>query len=99
DATSSVTIVHQNHGYGHVEGGIQTAWYGPEARRNRTLGAEMLFPFSIQDATYALDAISLRRRPASRDPIRRLESSIALALRDRPGAVRLVRRLLRAEEL
>lgn len=97
DATSGITIAHQNHTYSHVEGGVEGAWHGPEARRNRLLGSEMLFPFSIRDATYELTPCILQARSAARDPIRRMQAQVALALRGRPSAVRLVRRLLRAK--
>jgi hypothetical protein len=99
DATQSITIVHQNHTYAHIDGGVQAAWSGPEARRNRALGSDMLFPFSIEDATYELEHSGLKRKPAVRAPVRRLESHIALTLRNRPTTRRLLRRLLRAKEV
>jgi hypothetical protein len=68
DATSVITIVHQNHTYSHIAGGIEGAWRGPEARRNRTLGSEMLFPFSIQDATFELHADGLKRGRCTSSP-------------------------------
>ncbi|MBE0534076.1 MAG: FkbM family methyltransferase [Phycisphaerae bacterium] len=37
DATECVTVVHQNHDYGHLAGGQEEAWKGTEARRNLEL--------------------------------------------------------------
>lgn len=37
DGTGFITAVHQDHDYGHVAGGRQTAWNGMEAERNRSL--------------------------------------------------------------
>jgi hypothetical protein len=98
DATAAVTIVHQNHTYGHVQGGVQGAWYGPEARRNRALASEMLFPFTIANATHDLLPTGIRPKPVVRNPVRRLESTIAVALRERHGTRRALRRLLRAKD-
>ena len=37
DATQAATIVHQNHDYGHIKGGIEEAWNGEEAKTNLAL--------------------------------------------------------------
>jgi len=37
DGTEFVTVVHQDHDYGHVAGGRREAWTGVEAARNRAL--------------------------------------------------------------
>jgi hypothetical protein len=55
DATRAVTLIHQNHGYGHVRAGTGDRWEGPEAQRNRALtggGTERLF--DVRDATFVL---------------------------------------------
>lgn len=38
DATAAVTAVHQRHDYGHLPGGKEQAYYGPEANRNLAVG-------------------------------------------------------------
>jgi hypothetical protein len=55
DATQAVTLIHQNHGYGHVRSGTGDRWEGPEAQRNRALmggGTERIF--DVGDATLVL---------------------------------------------
>jgi hypothetical protein len=99
DATAVITIVHQNHAYSHIAGGIAGAWHGPEARRNRALGSEMLFPFSIQDATFELHADGLKRRRDARKMVRLAQSCVAIALRRQPSMRRFLRAALRAKEV
>jgi hypothetical protein len=50
DATESVTAVHQWHDYGHVSGGIEGTWKGPEAQRNLQVAGGL---GHIADLTYA----------------------------------------------
>jgi hypothetical protein len=54
DATERVMIVHQNHDYGHVEGGRDTVMEGPEARRNVELGGGLIHTFKISDSDWRL---------------------------------------------
>jgi hypothetical protein len=54
DATPSVLVVHQAHGYEHVPEATGPRWQGPEGDRNRALAAEMGFPYGILDATHVL---------------------------------------------
>ena len=63
DATEAVLAVHQNHDYGHVEGGRAGAYAGEEARRNIELAGGELRLFNIDDAPYRLGPQGLRRRP------------------------------------
>ena len=56
DITRSVTIVHQNHGYGHVPGGTGERWEGPEAARNRALMGGYRHGYDLLDATHILAA-------------------------------------------
>jgi glycosyltransferase involved in cell wall biosynthesis len=37
DGTECITAVHQDHDYGHLDGGRREAWRGAEAKRNRSL--------------------------------------------------------------
>jgi hypothetical protein len=64
DATRAVTLIHQNHGYGHVSGATGPRWEGPEAQRNLALmggGTERIF--DVRDATLVLgpDGVSPAR--------------------------------------
>lgn len=78
DATPAVMAVHQNHDYSHVQGGKDTAYYGPESERNRDLAGGKPHRFYVTDATHkimpdgrltrALDAPYLERR-SSRAPV------------------------------
>jgi hypothetical protein len=61
DASHAITLIHQNHGYGHIRGGTGDRWEGPEAQRNRALmggGTERLF--DVGDATLVLERSGLR---------------------------------------
>jgi hypothetical protein len=61
DATPSVCIVHQNHGYGHHPAGWQGVWKGPEAERNLELAGGLSHYFTIEDATHTLTERGLHR--------------------------------------
>jgi hypothetical protein len=37
DASRVATVIHQNHDYSHLAGGVETAWHGPDAARNADL--------------------------------------------------------------
>jgi len=62
DATESLTVVHQNHGYSHVPKHSGFMWEGPEAQKNRELmGVVKNYRFSILDATHVLKTDGLKR--------------------------------------
>lgn len=75
DATPAVTLVHQNHGYGHVPGRTGGNWEGPEAQANRRLmgGSERFF--DIGDATHVLGPEGLERARGLRHALRAVETS------------------------
>ncbi|MEI6516720.1 MAG: hypothetical protein WCO77_12150, partial [bacterium] len=54
DATDVVTVVHQNHDYGHLAGGKRTVEVGAEASRNLELGGGYRHLFTIQDADWRM---------------------------------------------
>jgi hypothetical protein len=97
DASASILAIHQDHDYAHVAGGATALWTGSEARRNRELAEEMLFPFTLEDATWQLTASGLGRAPAWRRLPRRAQAHAALALRRHAAARRSLRRLLQAK--
>lgn len=105
DGTSALTIIHQNHGYGHVPARAGDRWEGPEATRNRRLmgGSERFF--DIGDATHVLGPDGLRRAAGLGRTLRAIETAhvrlpwlapvgrLGFALR---GVVPFTRRLLGA---
>jgi tetratricopeptide (TPR) repeat protein len=65
DVTSLVMAVHQNHGYSHVRGGKQFAWYGPEATKNRRLsGSTDVLAGVTASASWEMTGMALLPRPA-----------------------------------
>jgi hypothetical protein len=87
DATESVTVLHQNHHYGHVEGGIEAVWHGPEAQRNWAMLGPDFYPFTIADATRVLRGGRLRPNIAAARLLRHAKVWPALV----PGLRRSVR--------
>jgi hypothetical protein len=59
DATEAVMAVHQNHDYSHL-GGVDKAWNGPEAIRNRELAGNGLQTRNILEADYIVTRDSLK---------------------------------------
>jgi hypothetical protein len=96
DASGAIMAVHQNHDYGHVPGGEVTVWKGLEAQRNRELAEEMLFPFTLEDATWELTSSGLHRRVPLFQMTRLLQAEIAVWMRRRRSGRRILRKLLRA---
>jgi hypothetical protein len=90
DVTSEVLAVHQNHEYLAVEGGV---WEGPDAQNNRSLAEEMLYPFTISDATHHLVGGRVVRARSLEQWLRFLEGQVAVGLRRRARLRRLVRLL------
>jgi hypothetical protein len=74
DATADVVVVHQNHDYGHVQGGFAAVWKGQEAARNLELAGDPSRFFSIADASHVLRAGRVRRAFPLRSLRRRTEA-------------------------
>jgi hypothetical protein len=86
-----VTVIHQNHDYGHVVDRRGTDWEGPEAQRNRQLGGWLeRYLHTPSNATHLLNPSGLRRARSRRHLRAKLEAFVAL----RPAAAPL-RALLR----
>jgi hypothetical protein len=96
DATEAIMAVHQNHDYQHVPGGIEAAWSGPEALRNQTLAAEMLVPFTIEDATHRLSTNGMSPNFSRAHLARLPQEWAALHLRSHPRLTALIRQTARA---
>lgn len=80
DATASVLIVHQNHDYGHLPGGLPH-YRLPESKRNVELAGGRRAIFSLQDATDLLEDSRVRPRPLGWSGlVRRVETFPILAL-------------------
>jgi hypothetical protein len=61
DATHDVRAIHQPHGYEHVDGGMDEAYYGEEAARNLELAGGKRRLFTLHDASHVLRGGKLRR--------------------------------------
>ena len=83
DATYDVRAVHQPHGYSHVEGGMQEAYYGEEAARNIELAGGKDHLYTLHDASHLLRGGKLRRNPGA--PLRWRENLRKLAWKLRIG--------------
>jgi hypothetical protein len=84
DVTECTTVIHQNHGHGHVAARTGAEWEGPEADRNRRLGGWLdRYLHTPSNATYELTADGLQRTRSPRHLRAKLEAFVAL---DRRGA-------------
>lgn len=91
DITESVTVIHQNHDYGHVAARKGTDWEGPEAEHNRRLGGWLdRYIHSPSNSTHLLTPSGIRRASSAKHLRARAEAFVAL----RPAAAPL-RRLVR----
>lgn len=54
DASDMITLIHQNHDYSHLIGGVKEAWTGSEAQNNYVLAARRDYIFTIVDANWRL---------------------------------------------
>jgi hypothetical protein len=61
DATADVVAIHQPHGYGHLAGGKDEAYYGEEARENMRLGGGKSRVYTLHDASHRLVGGRLHR--------------------------------------
>lgn len=59
DVTGVVTVVHQNHDYGHVPYRGTRASEGPEADRHRELAGGPLYIFTLLDATHVMTSTAV----------------------------------------
>ncbi len=90
DATQAVTVVHQNHDYGHLPGG-RPHYNLPESQENVRLAGGRETVFTLRDATWRLTPQGLRRVARPGGSLKRwLEAGLYVSLG--PGALsRLVR--------
>jgi hypothetical protein len=66
DATEAVVAIHQRHGYEHVAGGKDEAYYGAEASSNFELAGGSRHIYTLLDASHKLGAdLRLRRNLGS----------------------------------
>ena len=62
DATPAITVIHQNHDYAHLPGGVKH-FYQPETDVNVKLAGGRRSIFNATDSRYLLTASGLRRKP------------------------------------
>ena len=75
DASDAVTVVHQNHDYGHHSQGKDGVLYGAEARLNRNAYSELPFALTPIDADWRLSSKGLARNYCRGDWERYLQVS------------------------
>ena len=61
DVTHDVRAIHQPHGYEHVDGGMDEAYYGEEAARNLELAGGKSHLYTLHDASHVLRGGRLHR--------------------------------------
>lgn len=61
DLTTVVTIVHQNHDYGHMGGGMASPFSSSEAAENLALAGGYAHLYTVADADYQLTSKGIRR--------------------------------------
>ncbi len=84
DATEAVTVIHQAHGYEHLAGGKDEAYYGPEAARNLALAGGKRRLYTLNDASHRMrpDRSIVRHWGATlraEETLRRVRATAALA--------------------
>lgn len=80
DATRSVTVVHQNHGYEHHPGGSDGVWKGREAEINLELAGSPRHLFTLRDVTHLLTPAGRLEKPefTKENLLRRIEVRMVL---------------------
>lgn len=80
DATRSVTVVHQNHGYEHHPGGSDGVWKGREAEINLELAGSPRHLFTLRDVTHLLSPAGRLGKPewTKENLVRRIEVRMVL---------------------
>jgi len=73
DATPRVLALHQYHDYKHVQGGLDTVFYGNESEQNAKAAGGRRSATMISDATYVLRPSGLEHQPCRGDRLRWLE--------------------------
>ena len=74
DASNVVSIVHQNHDYGHVAGATDKVIKGPESIKNWELGGNGRYVMTLEHATHRLTQQTLKRNYRPRDLYFRLDA-------------------------
>jgi hypothetical protein len=92
DATKAVTVIHQNHGYGHVPEQRDEGWEGPEADWNRGLIGGEDQVFTLLDATHLMTPDGLLAAAEPEHLQRQLETRRILSPDSVPNA-RLAKRI------
>lgn len=80
DATSTVSVIHQNHDYNHVAGGAAFVWSGPETEENQRLSGGEEFWFTLEDATHRVREGKIERISNPDQLRRRVQTFVTLYL-------------------
>lgn len=65
NATGYIRVIHQNHGYAHIQVKTGPSWQGPETEQNYRLAGNWKHIWEIKDANWLLDENGLRKKPMS----------------------------------
>jgi hypothetical protein len=73
DASRVAPLIHQNHDYGHVNGGKEQVWRGEEAERNFQLYGAVKNSYTLLDATHEITPGGDVHRVYLRKPIKKMK--------------------------
>jgi len=59
ELTSVAPLIHQNHDYSHIDGGLDGYWRSEETRRNLELYGQIVHDYTLEDATHELQGDGL----------------------------------------
>lgn len=69
ELTAVAPLIHQNHDYGHVAGGIEAIWRSEETQKNLDLYGKIIHDYTLEDVTHELQRDgSIVKRAGSKAP-------------------------------
>lgn len=89
DATPHILAVHQNHDYGHLNGGWQEAWEGEEAQQNKDLAEPLPWIIDIWYSTHVLEVTGAVSKKKYVPPLPHRSVNDPGALMGQPGTPQL----------
>jgi hypothetical protein len=66
ELTPVAPLIHQNHDYSHIEGGLDAYWRSEETQRNLKLYGQIIHDYTLADATHELqaDGLIVKKEPS-----------------------------------
>jgi hypothetical protein len=69
ELTAVAPLIHQNHDYGHVAGGMEAIWRSEETQKNLELYGKIIHDYTLEDVTHELrDDGSIVKKNVTRAP-------------------------------